>query len=65
MQDTHTDKQQMLLEVHKTTFKLHGNEKSCRVYGGYFTHISIPAKTLVGLNVELGYEYKIRIFLLA
>ena len=25
---------------------------------GYFTHMSILAKTLVGLNIELGYGYK-------
>ena len=27
--------------------------------GLYFTHISILAKTLVGLNIERGYEFKI------
>ena len=26
---------------------------------GYFTHVSILAKTLVGLNIELIYRYKI------
>ena len=30
--------------------------------GLYFTHISILAKTLVGLNIELGYGYKIVFF---
>ena len=33
--------------------------------GGYFTHISILAKTLFGLNIELGSGYKIRGFLSA
>ena len=36
-----------------------------RNHRGYFTHNSILAKTLVGLNIELGYGYKIGCFLLA